>query len=861
MRQGPSKRDHATPQPLGEGPLRGLIDELSANAPELGKRLGFHEPQASDIAPLTATSLTGALDLAGLGIAHLRRDGAIIAASTLLCQLAGHSEHEILGRTIGDFLDPDDAAAFALVYRDHAARGTAFTLEQRWIAPSGHASRTLLNLSFVAGHDGSEGSAVAVVQDVSARYDAEAELREREVHYRAGVELSPQISWTASPTGLVLDVSQRWEAVTGRSQQSALGEGWIRTLHGDDAAPTLNAWREALRIKGAFDVEYRLRVADGTDRWFRSRAVPRLGAAGEIIRWYGTLEDIDDRKCTEQALRESEERFRLAAQAAGLGIWDFDAVHDRREWSGTFKAMLGLDRDAEPLTETALALVAPQDRHLLHQLMEAVYAGKSEHRFEVLLRIHRANDGEERWMQTGGWRIEAPGGDLQRVLVTVMDVTEQRNAAERIRWAAQHDALTGLPNRAYFGEELEAAIATAQDQGSSLALILFDIDNLKETNDTIGHDAGDMLLQNFAEGLRISLGDRAFLARLGGDEFAAFFPVADEEEIAASVAAALQVGKNDFTCNGLTLTCDATAGAAQFPRDGTTAKDLLKTADIALYAGKAGQKGMLSIFKPPMRARVERRATMLAVARNVIGDDRIVPYYQPKVALADGRVAAFEALLRWRHDALGIQGPDQLCAAFEDMHLATALGERMLDRVCQDMTRWLDRGLDFGRIAINISPAQIRREDLFDRTMERLHRSGLSPALLELEVTESVFMGSGAGAVGDVLRRFHEAGMSIALDDFGTGYASLTHLQSFPIDVIKIDRSFVTNLAAGSANAAIVDAIIGLGGRLGMEVIAEGIESHAEADYLRERGCGYGQGYLFGRPAGRDEVERLLAPG
>jgi diguanylate cyclase (GGDEF)-like protein/PAS domain S-box-containing protein len=859
MRQAPSKRDGAKSQPLCEGQWRDLIEELSHNAPDLSTRLGYAVPQAGGPAPLTTAALIAALDQAGVGIVHQHRDGTIISAGAVYCRLSGRAEQALVGKTLGDFLHPDDAATFAQVFRDHAVRGAPFALEQRVLAPDGTCARAVLHMSFIDGPDGIAGSGIAVVQDVTARFDAEAELRDRETHYRNGVELAPQISWTASPAGLILDVSQRWEAVTGTSQQSALGEGWIKALHPDDVAPTLRDWREALHTKRPVDVEYRLRAPGGSDRWFRARAVPRLSASNEVLRWYGTLEDIDDRKRTEQALRESEERFRLAAQAAGLGIWDFDAMNHRREWSDDFKAMLGLPRDAASRIETALALVVPEDRHLLRELMDAVYAGKSEHRFEVLLRIHRANDGEERWMQTGGWRIEAPGGDLQRVLVTIMDVTEQRNAAERIRWTANHDALTGLPNRAYFGEQLEAAIAGARRQDSSLALVLFDIDNLKQTNDTIGHDAGDMLLQNFAECLRSALGHRAFLARLGGDEFAAFFDVTDEQEIADCVAAALQVGKNDFICNGVTLTCDATAGAAQFPRDGTTAKDLLKTADIALYAGKAGQKGMLSIFEPRMRARVERRATMFAVARSVVCDDRIVPFYQPKVALAGGGMAGFEALLRWRHDDLGMQGPDQLWAAFEDMHLATALGERMLDRVCEDMTRWIAAGLDFGRIAINISPAQIRRDDLFDRVMERLHRSRLSPTLLELEVTESVFMGSGAGAVGNVLRRFHEAGMSIALDDFGTGYASLTHLQSFPIDVIKIDRSFVTNLAAGSANAAIVDAIIGLANRLGMKVIAEGIEARAEADYLAERGCGYGQGYLFGRPAGRDEVERLLS--
>lgn len=835
-----------------------LLEELSGASAKLGAGWADEPAGSGDALPQATTCFIDALSRAQIGIVHRSIDGRIIAVNDFFCELIGRSKEDIGHLRIEDHSHPDDVRALYDIYTRQAAKAAPFRTERRYIRSDGSERWCQVHVTFLGDQDGRPTSTVAVVLDDTTRRQAEAKLRESETHYRNSVELAAQISWTAAPDGAILEVSPRWADVTGTGSQDALGHGWLRALHEDDLGPTQAIWEAHLASAVPLDVEYRLRTAAGGDRWFRSRAAPRLGPSGEVIRWYGALEDIDDRKRAEQALRESEERFRLAAQSAGLGIWDYDAVAQRREWSDDFKTMLGLPLDAEPLLSTALELVAPEDRHLLQGIIQAVDEGDRDHRFEALMRVRRADDGAERWMQTVGWRIEGACGNLDRVLVTIMDVTEQRNAEERIRWTANHDALTGLPNRGYFNERLDAAIQRAGDNGARLALILLDIDNLKETNDTIGHDAGDELLRSFARRLEDRLGGRAFLARLGGDEFAVFLEVEAGDVVGDLLAGCLRDDVTQINRAGLDLICHATAGSAEFPRDGKTAEELLKTADIALYAGKAGQRGAVSVFEPEMRAHVQRRASMLAMSRKVIADRRIVPHYQPKVTLADGRVVGFEALLRWRHDFRGIQGPAHIAGAFEDLALASAIGEQMLDAVCGDVREWLDRDLAFGRIAINLSPAEFRSAGLFDRIMERLHRSSIPPRCMELEVTETVFLGRGTEHVVDMLTNFHKEGLSLALDDFGTGYASLTHLQAFPVDVIKMDRSFVSNLAAGSANAAIVDAIIGLAARLGIEVIAEGIEAREEAAYLLDRGCAYGQGFLFSPAVPADRVPAML---
>ncbi len=705
------------------------------------------------------------------------------------------------------------------------------------------------------GHDGFRSDEQPAVLAYGSAADC---WRESDEDACYAIALSPQINWTATAKGAVERVSPRWLEMTGADPSAALGTQWLARVHPDDVRATMAAWMESVATRIPVDIEYRLEMRDGGYCWVRSRAAPRLDAAGKVIRWYGTLEDVHDRKLAERALRESEERFRLAAQAAGIGIWDYDVVNDRREWSDEFKAMLGLAHDADPAIATALAAVVPEDRARLGALIDAVRAGNCGQQFDITLRIRRYDTGALRWMKTAGWRIEAPSGPMTRVLVTVRDVTEERTVEERIRWTATHDAMTRLPNRAAFGDRLEQAVAAAARDGTTVALVLFDVDHLKETNDTIGHDAGDVLLRTAAARLEAVFGADRTLARLGGDEFAGILAATDEAAMAAQVRAALAALREPFTHEGRIIDCQATAGGSVYPAHGANAAELLKAADIALYAAKAANRGGLLTFRAEMRADMQRRSSMISIARDVVRDDLFEPYYQPKVAFGSNRICGFEALLRWRHPTLGIQLPSTIAAAFEDLDLAVAMGEGMLGHIVGDMRRWLDQGVDFGRIAVNLSPAEFRHESLVPRVLERLHRADVPTARLEIEVTETVFLGRGADSVAQALEAFSRAGVTIALDDFGTGFASLTHLKAFPVDVIKIDRSFVSSSDSDLGDAAIIDAVVSLGHRLGMQVVAEGVETEAQARYLLAQGCDYGQGYLFGKAMPSSAVPDLL---
>jgi EAL domain-containing protein (putative c-di-GMP-specific phosphodiesterase class I) len=307
------------------------------------------------------------------------------------------------------------------------------------------------------------------------------------------------------------------------------------------------------------------------------------------------------------------------------------------------------------------------------------------------------------------------------------------------------------------------------------------------------------------------------------------------------------------------LECLASIGASIYRPGAMDKVELMKQADIALYEAKDGGRATFRIFEPSMLKEMQRRLSMLSVAREALRRNRIVPFYQPKVNLQTGRLAGFEALLRWRHPGRGIQTPDTLAAAFQDASLAHEISDRMIALVIKDVQRWIRAGVRFGHVAINAAAAEMKRGDFAERLLERLATAGVPTRCFQVEVTETVFLGEGTDYVEHALKTLSAAGVRICLDDFGTGYASLSHLKKFPVDIIKIDRSFLRDLDSHQDNDVIVRTIISLGKSLGIKVVAEGIETPAQSAHLRKYGCEYGQGFLFGAAVPRKEVPALTA--
>lgn len=444
-------------------------------------------------------------------------------------------------------------------------------------------------------------------------------------------------------------------------------------------------------------------------------------------------------------------------------------------------------------------------------------------------------------------------------MTSVVDITERKESEQNLERLAMSDGLTGLANRAHFMAALTQA-TLASTHRARFAVLLIDLDEFKRVNDTAGHDAGDALLCAVATRLRQALRPGDLVARMGGDEFAVLLTRVPDD-------AALQIILNRVTDHlhiplayrSRSIDCRVSIGIALFPDHGDDVTALIKHADIALYHAKNNGRGRATLFGPELLESWEQEAAMLDRARHILAHETPCPWYQPKVALDTGAIVGFEALFRCPLADGTIIMPVEIAAAFDHPELGPAITARMIEGIVADCLRWRAAGLDVGPIAFNVSGADLNDESFADRLLERLARADLPTSAIEMEVTESVFLGRNAGRVGTTLHHLSEAGVSIALDDFGTGYASLSHLKQFPIDIIKIDQRFVRDLETDPDDAAIVRTVLNLAYSLGIRSVAEGVETTQQIDYLRAGGCHYGQGYHFSPAVAADAVERLLA--
>ena len=560
--------------------------------------------------------------------------------------------------------------------------------------------------------------------------------------------------------------------------------------------------------------------------------------------------DITAKRGSEIALRASEQRLRLALRAGRVVAWEIDVDSGWVTRSDNSVDVLGIGSGTR---EEFRGRVHPDDL----RRSNVVQASFDEDREMAEFRFARP-DGRTIWLASRAVEIREDGQPA-RIFGAVVDVTERKAAEERLWLSANHDALTGLPNRSLLQSSLEQALDETRRSGGNVSLILVDLDNFKDVNDMIGHDAGDALLRHAAECLRAVTPDRQLVARFGGDEFVILLRDPFTLENAMDLADyALKALARPISFKDRTIVARASIGVAASPVHDRDPVELMKDADLALYAAKAQGRNRAVAYCQTMRTGMERRVTVARDIRAAIDSRLIVPFYQPKVCLRNGAIKGFEALARWKHPRDGLLTPAAFASVFEDVELAVAIGERMIEQVAADVRRWRDEGLDCGRIAVNLSSAEFGQPNLAGNILDILSAAGVEPKSLAVEVTETVFLGQNSGLVTETLKTLHDAGIRISLDDFGTGYASLTHLKQFPVDEIKVDQSFVRGLEMRPEDVAIVSAVVGLGASLGLEVVAEGVETRGQANQLRDMGCDFGQGYLFSKPVASTRVHWLL---
>ncbi|MCU7839925.1 MAG: EAL domain-containing protein [Candidatus Thiodiazotropha sp. (ex Troendleina suluensis)] len=439
-------------------------------------------------------------------------------------------------------------------------------------------------------------------------------------------------------------------------------------------------------------------------------------------------------------------------------------------------------------------------------------------------------------------------GEITHYVSTGKDVSDSMRTQKRLRHLAYYDTLTGLPNRVELRNQLSQAISHAERHEESLAVLFLDLDRFKNINDSLGHDEGDSLLREVARRLRHTLRNDDTVARNGGDEFIVLLrgPI-NENDVLRVVDKLFSCMSTPFTLAGLEYNVSASMGISLYPQDYKSKKDLLKGADIAMYQAKAKGGSGYCFFSRDMESRVMERMELEHSLRQGLLRHELVNYYQPQYNLTTGQLEGAEALVRWQHPQLGLVGPGRFIPVAEDTGDIVSLGENVLKRACRQLVEWRAAGLNLPRVSVNLSPRQLSHPEITKQVIEALHENGLEADSLVLELTESALMQHPEQAARS-LAELKSMGVRLSVDDFGTGHSSLSYLRRFPLDCVKVDRSFVQDIPDNEEAAALVGAIVHLAHSLKMVVVAEGVETAAQLEFLRQAGCEGAQGYLLGKP-------------
>ncbi len=654
--------------------------------------------------------------------------------------------------------------------------------------------------------------------------------------------------------GVIVSANRKAAELTGRSVGDLAGRRFLGMIAADDQVSIEDRWErfnphDEVPDAGVDVVVFELIDKSGALHLVEaSMHRPSPGGGGVVL-----LRDVTDRERSSVALEQARRRFQQAFHSAPTGM-ALVRTDDGRIVDANQSLADMLDRPIPTMIGSSI-------RRLTHP--DDLRAGVTERaRFELgitetlyLEQRYRRRDGEYVWARTRVSLTEDEGVSL--AITHIEDVTEQRQVVEQLSYAATHDDLTELPNRAALVTQLDRLLTSAGP--GEIAVLFIDLDNFKVVNDSLGHRAGDELLRQVAHRFRAVMREGDVLARFGGDEFVVFVNGVDGSSIDPSTVAdrLRTTAQTPVEVDGRELVVTASIGFAVNAERGLTADDLLRDADAAMYRAKSAGRDRVEAFTHETRAASVQAFETNADLRRALERGEIVPYFQPIVDLDTGHVVSFEVLVRWLHPERGLLVPSQFVPTIESSGLMAELGARVLRDALAQLARWRATGLPFAEcsVSVNVSTKQLVDERFRDVVSEALAESGVDADSLWLEITETSLMHDSKVAAR-ALRELRGLGLHLAVDDFGTGYSSLTYLKRFPVEAIKIDRSFVVGLGLETADTSIVEAVVRLGHSLGLAVVAEGVETPLQLSQLRDLGCDRGQGYLFGRPRTAQITER-----
>lgn len=626
--------------------------------------------------------------------------------------------------------------------------------------------------------------------------------------------------------------------------------------HPEDRQRIREEIRAALRTSGRFDCEYRILHASGDLRWVWERGSGVFDSDGQLLAIEGIVQDVTARKRSLSALREAERRYYNLFENALEGIFRTTPGGQFLDANPALARIFGFDSPLELMrtcTHPDTQLYIDPSRRA--EFIDLIHRQGSVSNFES--QVCKKN-GEIIWISENARAVCDDDGSVICFEGTVEDVTERKVYQARIEQQANYDTLTGLANRSLLNERLQEAIGSAAKNGTRLAVVFVDLDRFKFINDSLGHHVGDELLRAIAARLKANMREGDTVARLGGDEFVLLINGEREPD---SVAGVLERMLEDISQpwsspqGDFTFTCSM--GVALYPDDGDTAETLLKHADSAMYRAKETGRNNIQFFTAQLNEAITERLELENNLRRALERRQFELNYQPRIDLRTGAVVGVEALIRWRLGDDQTVAPSRFIPVAEEIGLIAPIGKWVLETACAQNKAWQQAGLPPLVVSVNVSARQFRQDDLVQTIAQVLDDTKLAPCYLEIELTESAVMDDAEQFVA-MLNELNDLGVQIAIDDFGTGYSSLSYLKRFPVDRLKVDRSFVQDIATDVDDATIVRTIIALGHNLGLKVVAEGVETEQQLAFLRENGCDELQGYLFGEPVCAEEFAKML---
>ena len=754
----------------------------------------------------------------------------------------------------------------------------------------------------VTGSDDEVVGVMAVSLDVTEGQRAEETLRTSERDFRLLAENSTDFVSRHDREARLMYASPSSTSLFGFDPSELKGRSGFELVHPDDIELVRDVYRQVLEAPGARTVSFRLRHKNGSFVWAETscRGIP--DHSGELTEVHCVTRNITERR------RAQAELERLLAQQSAVAALGEQALEDddlarllRRSCStvamtlgvevcGVFRLTgegerVAVEAGTGWLEDEVGNVTEPTVKDDSKGLVDCLVEGPTitddlseEDRFGAPALERQGvtsavnvliGQGSLKYGILGAYSRERrtftldDANFLQAVGHVLGSAIERRRSEDRARHDALHDPLTGMPNRSLLLDRLEQALVRCERHGTQIALLFLDLDNFKLINDSLGHSAGDELLQAVAPRLEAAVRPSDTVARFGGDEFVVLAEDVADERSAQLLAERISTAfATPFVLRGETHTVSVSTGVVVCAGGEVEPEDLVRDADAAMYRAKERGPGRYELFDDALRARVVGRLKTENDLRRALADDQLVVHYQPYYSLADSTIAGVEALVRWEHPERGLLLPGEFIPVAEESGLIVPLGAMVMRQACHDASHWREAcsGASAVRLTVNLSPRQAAQPGLVELVASALEDSGLEPNCLGVEITEGVVMEEATGQI-EALNGLRELGVRLVVDDFGTGYSSLAYLPRFALDVLKIDRSFVAGLDSGDGSEAIIAAIVGMASALGLPVIPEGIETEGQLATLRELGCGFGQGFLFSRPVETSEIERMLAAG